>query len=120
MMINKLCYVIIMSSTEKALQFIPQSLRMLLQGLFVGQNTELKVASIGQAIMQSTRPRVLLVPLQFGLATEMHHQFSSRFIVDTLHKHGFSCSYSEVQKFEKSAALTQGFELPEPGPGKFS
>ena len=43
MMINKLCYVIIMSSTEKSLQFIPQSLRMLLQGLFVGQNTELKV-----------------------------------------------------------------------------
>jgi len=108
-----------MSSTEAAVQFIPQSLLMLLQGLFVGKNTDLKVASIGQAIMQATRPRVILAPLQFGLATEMHHQFSSRFIVDTLHKHGFSCSYSEVRKFEKSAALTQGAELPEPGSGEF-
>ena len=108
-----------MSSTDMALQFIPKSLLTLLQGLFVGKHTDLKVASIGQAIMQATRPRVLLAPLQCGLATEMHHQFSSRFIVDTLHKHGFSCSYSEVQKFEKSAALTHGSELPEPGTGKF-
>lgn len=49
----------------------------------------------------------------------MHHQFSSRFIVDTLHKHGFSCSHSEVRKFEKSAAVTQGAELPEPESGEF-
>ena len=69
--------------------------------------------------MQATRPRVLLAPLQFGLAIEMHHQFSSRFIVDTLHKHGFSCSYSEVQTFERSAAHTHGSELPEPEMGKF-
>lgn len=45
-----------MSSTEAAVQFIPQSLLMLLQGLFIGKNIDLKVASIGQSIMQATRP----------------------------------------------------------------
>ena len=29
-------------------------------------------------------PRVILAPLQFGLTLEMHHRFSSRFIVDAL------------------------------------
>lgn len=106
-------------SVESSLQFIPQSLLTLLQGLFVGTNTALKIASIGQSIMQATRPRIILAPLQFGLAVEMHHHFASRFIVDSLYKHGFSCSYSEVQKFEKSAALTKGKELPEPEGGRF-
>uniref|UniRef100_UPI00358E9E7E uncharacterized protein n=1 Tax=Myxine glutinosa TaxID=7769 RepID=UPI00358E9E7E len=108
-----------MSSTEEAMKFIPQSLLAFLQVLFVGQNVDLKVASIGQTIMQATRPRILPAPLQFGLATEMHHHFASRFIVDTLYKHGFGCSYSEVQKFEKNAAFTHGTELPAPRPGEF-
>lgn len=66
------------------------------------------LASIGQAIMQATRPRVILAPLQFGLAMQMHTAFASRFLVDSLNKHGFGCSYSEVQRFEKCAASAQG------------
>jgi hypothetical protein len=57
--------------------------------------------------MQGMRSRVLLAPLQIGLAVLMHHHFSSRFIIDTLNKLGFCSSYSEVLRFEKCAAVSE-------------
>ncbi len=101
-----------MADSGAALKYLPDTLQAFLQVLFTGKNTEMKRASVGQAIMQGTRPRIILAPLQFGLALEMHHKFSSRFIVDTLNKHGFGCSYAEIQRFERSAALQWG-ELPD-------
>ncbi len=101
-----------MADSGAALKYLPDTLQAFLQVLFTGKNTEMKRASVGQAIMQGTRPRIILAPLQFGLALEMHHTFSSRFIVDTLNKHGFGCSYAEIQRFEHSAALQWG-ELPD-------
>ena len=71
----------------------------------------LKTASIGQATMQAARPRDLIVPLQLGLGIQMHHQFSSIFLVDSLNHHGFSSSYTEVQQYERSAAVHQGMEI---------
>ena len=68
--------------------------------------------------MQATRPRVILAPLQFGLSVQMHHHFASRFLVDTLHSHGFGCSYAEVQRFEKCAAVTQCAQVPKPEPNQ--
>ncbi|CAB4009535.1 Hypothetical predicted protein [Paramuricea clavata] len=65
-----------------------------------------KEASIGQCIKQAVRPRAVVAPLQIGLAVQMHHHFRSRFIVDTLAAMGFSSSYSEVQRFEESAAAS--------------
>ena len=56
-----------------ALDFIPVSLRLLLQHLFVGKDTSRKVASIGQAVVQAVRSRVVMVPLQLGVAVQMHH-----------------------------------------------
>ena len=41
----------------------------------------------------------------------MHRQFGSRFLIDSLYSHGFCSSYSEVQKFERSAAFHQGTEI---------
>ena len=41
----------------------------------------MKIASIGQAIMQAARPQVLLAPLQFGLGVQMHHHFGSCFLI---------------------------------------
>ena len=43
-------------SSADVLQFLPESLHRLLQLMFVGQDTDLKQASIGQAIMQAVRP----------------------------------------------------------------
>lgn len=56
-----------MSSTEVALSFLPESLKHLLTKLAVGKNVDTKIASLGQAIMQCIRPRVLIAPLQIGL-----------------------------------------------------
>ncbi|CAG2249414.1 unnamed protein product [Mytilus edulis] len=57
--------------------------------------------------MQATRPRLVIEPLQLGLAIQMHHMFGSRFLVDTLSNMGFCSSYSEVQKFETSAVISK-------------
>jgi len=101
-----------MSSTDEAISFVPESLCLLLRLLFVGKNTETKVASIGQAILQATRPRVITAPLQLGLGVQLHYHFGSRFLIDTLSEHGFCSSYHEVQKFERSAAVQQGSDVP--------
>lgn len=96
-----------MSSVENSLQFIPESLQLLLSTIFVGKDKEMKICSIGQAIMQAARPRALLLPLQLGLGVQMHHQFASKFLIETLDKFGFTCSYAEVQAYERSAAITK-------------
>ena len=53
------------------------------------ESTRIKVASIGQAIMQSVRPRMLNMPLQLLLGMQMYKQFGSRFLIDTLNEFGF-------------------------------
>ena len=108
-----------MSSVMKTLLYLPESLKLFLRTLFIGKNKDLKVSSLGQAIMQATRPRGLLPPLQLGVGIQMHHHFASKFLVDTLHQLGFSCSYSEVQKFERSAAVAQKTEVDGFTPGHF-
>ena len=99
------------SSTENALSFIPDSLCLLLKVLF-SNHDETKLVSIGQAIMQASRPRGILAPLQVGLGVQLHHHFASKFLIESLHKHGFCCSYSEVMKFSMNAAVSQGIDIP--------
>ena len=78
----------------------------MLQHLLVGKDTRQKQASIGQAIIQGTRPRTVLALLQIGLAVQMHHHFRSRFLIDNLFALGFCSSFSDVQRFEENAAAT--------------
>ena len=87
--------------------------------MFVGKNVDVKMAAIGQAIIQATRPRVILSPLQLGLGVQLHHHFASKFLIDTLHKHGFCCSYSEVKQFERSASIARADDIPHYFPGQF-
>lgn len=108
-----------MASTERSLEFIPELLKLFLRTLLCGKNIDLKLASIGQALIQGTRPRALLAPLQLGLAVQMHHHFSSKFLIDTLCAHGFSTSYGNVQNFERSAAVSQGTDIPNFSSGSF-
>ena len=100
-----------MSSVEIAISFLPESLTLLLDTLIDGADKKLRIASIDQAIMQATRPRALMAPLQLGLAVQMHHHFGSRFLIDSLHRHGHCSFYSEVQMFERNAVVTSGTEL---------
>jgi hypothetical protein len=99
------------SSIDCAVDYIPSTLQTLLRSMFAGKDVDLKLASIGQAIVQAIRPRAILAPLQLALGVQLHHHFASRFLVDTLKEHGFSCSYAEVKTYERSAAVAQGTEL---------
>ena len=100
-----------LESLESHLDFLPSSLRQLLNHICLSSDT-IKIASIGQAIMQSARPRSLIAPLQIGLGVQLHHSYAKRFLVDTLNHLGFCSSYTEVQRFEANAALHSSFELP--------
>ena len=99
-----------MMDPEKAVEYLPPMLATFLKIMFAGKHNELKVASIRQAIMAATRPGVLLAPLQLGLSVEAHHQFGSRCLVDSLHNHGFGCSYTQVQENENCSAIFQSHE----------
>ena len=92
---------------ETVLSSIPMSLRIFLNLVIVGVDKSKKVGSSGQALLQAARPRSLMMPLQIGLGLELHHQFASKFLIDTLSKLGFCKSYSEVRIFEKYATVTQ-------------
>lgn len=92
-------------NSEQNIRFVPDSLQTLLRALFIGQNdSSVKVASVGQAIIQASRPRTLIAPLKIALSVQMHHHFGSRFLLDTLNTLGFASSYTEVQRFELNAA----------------
>ena len=106
-------------SIEENMTFLPGTLKLFLQNIFVGKGSDTKVASIGQAIMQSARPRILNTPLQLGLGVQMHRQFGSRFLIDTLNQLGFCSSYSEIQRYERSAAINLGTDIPGLKPGMF-
>ena len=93
--------------SNECINFLPDTLRSLLEGLIKGKGTQTKIASIGQAIMQAARPRVLLAALQVGYGVQLHHHFASRFLIDSLHH-----PYQEVLQFEQSAALSNGTDIP--------
>jgi 5'-3' exonuclease len=85
---------------------LPNSLSSFLKTVTSENVSSTKVNSIGQAIIQATRPRLVIEPLQIGLAVQLHHMFGSRFLIDTLNNMGFCSSYSEVKKFESSAVIS--------------
>ena len=81
---------------QSALGFLPESLPFFLNHLFPGKNTDCELAGIGHALIQSTRPRAIISPLQIGLAVQLHYHFRSRFLTDISYNLGFCSSYSEV------------------------
>lgn len=85
---------------------LPDSLSSFLKVVTSENVSSTKINSIGQAIIQATRPRIVIEPLQIGLAVQLHHMFGSRFLIDTLNSMGFCSSYSEVKKFESSAVIS--------------
>ena len=69
------------------------------------------IASIAQAIIQNSRPRSIITPIQLSLAVILHRHFESRYLIDVLHKFGLCASYSEVLRFEGCAADQLGTDL---------
>ena len=101
-----------MKSSGKNVEYLPKSLRIFLDNLFAEKEKFVSVASIGKGIMQQVRPKTLIVPFQIGLGIQMHHDFRSRFLIDSLNKHGFCVSYSEIFKYERCATVHQGTKIP--------
>ena len=93
------------SDLDERLDFIPWSLQLLLSILMNSKNYGIKQAFIGQAIMQATRPKVILAPMQIQLGVQLHHTFRSKYLLEELHTLGATASYAEVQKFERNAAV---------------
>lgn len=56
---------------QPSLNFIPDSLRLLLHSFFIGDSNK-KVSSVGQSIMQAICPRAVVTPLQIALSVHMH------------------------------------------------
>ena len=54
------------ASDEAAIEYIPDCLKTFLKIAFPGKDVDVKLASIGQSIMQTAQPRVLMAPLQIG------------------------------------------------------
>jgi len=53
-------------SIDKMLDFIPKTPRTFVDELFVGTSKGLKMATIGQCLLQVARPRSVMAPLQIG------------------------------------------------------
>lgn len=101
------------SSVEECLEFLPDSLRKFLEKIATGKKKMIKVASIGQAIMQAARPKSITAPLQIALGIQLHHILPSRFLIDHLHCLGFCCSYKEVGLFIRNASINRSCDLQE-------
>jgi hypothetical protein len=99
------------SSLNENLAYLPDGLSIFLHSV-IGEKSSLKISSIGQAIMKSSRQRSFIPPLQLGLGVQIHHCFGSRSLVDTLFSLGFCLSYDEVKKYESSSAVEQGISIP--------
>ena len=73
------------SLEELSTEYLTPLLDIFLQELITSTGNEVKRAAIGQSIMQGTRPRSLLCPVQVGLAVQLHNMFGSRILIDILH-----------------------------------
>lgn len=91
--------------------YVPASLHLFHEHILTSKVQRRKIVSIGQCIVQNCSPRSTIAPLQIGLGVQMHHHFGSKFLIDTLNSLGFCSSYSEVQRFELSAAQHWNIEL---------
>jgi hypothetical protein len=86
---------------DSVLSFIPISLQT---ALFVGKDTRLKIDPVGHAMIQAVCSQAVLVPLQVGLAVQIHHLCRLKFIVETLHEMGVCSLYAEMIRIEKNTA----------------
>jgi len=82
-----------LKSQEAGIKYLPDTLKVLLQELFTGKQAGIKVASIGQAMMQATRPRYLY----HHYSWDWVYSCTITSLVDSLYHHDFCCSYYEVQ-----------------------
>ena len=93
-----------LESQEAGMKYPPDTLLALIEGMFAGKNSGVKGASIGQAIMQATRPRVMLAHCSSGCAcsciTTSHARYGIRV---------FQCIYQTTLILFKRGVFEQYF-----------
>lgn len=92
---------------QKEKEYIPPSLRTLLASLM--PSSQIRQVSIGQAILQTMRPKTSLAPIMFGVGVEMDHVFGSKWLIDELYRLVFSISYDEVTLFIQSVVQDEDY-----------
>ena len=103
---------------KKQVKYVPFYLRTFLYDIFKSRkiDMEIRIAAIGQSIMQQCRPKSLMPPMQFGLTMRVHNECPG--LVNDLFKSGFCLSDHEALLFKACAAA----DCPDPFPlmnGKF-
>ena len=98
-------------SRTNSVRYVPPTLRLFIGQMFSGKDTELKIAAVGQSIIQAVRPRAVMAPLQLGLSVLLSQHYRSKFLIETLHALGYCSSYKEALRFERCAAALDGCEL---------
>ena len=62
--------------------------------------TDERVAIWGQNFIKACRPRSGVLPYQIGLAVQLDHRYGSKWMLDKLHRLGYTESYSETQNYK--------------------
>ena len=94
-------------SMQRNLDGVPQLLKAL---LFELVQNNVQVASIGQTIVQATRPRSYISPILLALSSSLDDVFGSRWLIDTFHKLGFYLGHAEVLRHKQSAVRLQNID----------
>ena len=87
------------------LSFVPETQRFFIRSLCPPRSKpkDVKIAAIGQALINLARPSTILCPLLLAFAAKMHHKSGgSEFVVQQLHSMGFGFSIEKVRELEKS------------------
>lgn len=66
----------------------------------------LKQASLGQAIVQSAKPRTSLMPLLLQLGIQLDHKYGSAELITELSRLGFCTSHYEVRRYKQSVVAS--------------
>ena len=102
--------------SEKNKEWVPESLQLLLTHIVP---STLKQVSIGQCITQAARPRSVMCPIVFGLGVQFEKSFASKWLLNQLHKLGYSISSSEVLRYKQSAIESTTLEPVESSENNF-
>ena len=96
-----------MQDIKHAMTWIPESLTTFFSHLV---SSPLKQASIGQVIIQNSRPRSITASIPFGIGVDIDKSFATKWLVDYLSQFGFSI-YSDEVKLFKQLAITSAREI---------
>ena len=86
-----------MVDINSQLELIPESLKLILKPLL---KTDKRVASWGQNIIRTCRPRSGVLPLPMRFSLQMDHRFGSKWLLEELHSFGYCESYQEVSNYK--------------------